>query len=343
MRALTTLALAAGLLVGGVTAARAQDNPTLRQAVAAYESLNFAAVISNARQAIEQRPSREDRIVAYELLGLAYGALDSTRQALDAFKELIFLDPNREPDPERVSPRITSLYASALGQVLIVRRLAVDSTSFVAGEGGVPIRFQVSRAARAVTRIVGQGMDAVIDSQLVTALTPVEVRWRATAGGRPVPPGRYQIIVTGIEGGNEYAAATAARVQHTPVDTLPHRTSLEGYREQPELEQPPRDWRPLGIAVLYAGLSSAATAALEDTDLGGGVKPAVFGVSVSALLTGFAMSLKRPDPRPIPAAIEFNRLLREQLAQTNAEITRENEERRRKTTLVVVPVGEGEP
>ncbi len=342
MRARAALVLAACLPVASAAPALAQENTTLRQAVAAYESLNFAATIVQARQALEQRPSRDDRIIAYELLGLAYGVLDSTRQALDAFKELIFLDPNREPDPERVAPRITSLYASALGQVLIVRRLAVDSTSFVAGEGNASIRFQVSRAAQAVTRIVGQGLDAVIDSQLVNALSPVEVRWRATPAGRPVPAGRYQVIVTGIEGGNEYAATTAVHVQHTPVDTLPHRTSLEGYREQPEFEQPPRDWRPLGIALLYAGLSSAATLALEDTDLGGGVKPAVVGVSVGALLTGFAMSLKRPDPRPIPAAIEFNRLLREQIAQTNAEIARQNEERRRKTTLIVVPV-EGEP
>lgn len=341
MRAWPAPTLAVVLVLAGCSAARAQQHPALRQAITAYENLNFAAAIANARFALEQRPSRDDRIIAYEVLGFAYGALDSAAQALDAFKELIFLDPNREPDPQRVSPRITSLYASALGQVLIVRRLAVDSTSFVAGEGSVPIRFQVSRAARAVTRIVGPEMDAVIDSQLVTALTPIEVRWRTVRAGRPVPPGRYQIIVAGIEGGNEYAATTAVRVQHTPVDTLPHRTNLEGYREQPEFEQPPRDWRPLGIAVLYAGLSSAATLALEDTDLGGGVKPAVFGVSLGALLTGVAMSLKKPDPRPIPAAIEFNRLLRAQIGQINAEIARENEERRRKTTMIVVPVEDG--
>jgi len=62
---------------------------------------------------------------------------------------------------------------------------------------------------------------------------------------------------------------------------------------------------------------------------------------IGGLFTGVAMSLKKPDPRPIPAAIEFNRLLRAQIGQINAEIARENEERRRKTTMIVVPAEDG--
>ena len=132
------------------------------RAKTAYEALEFSAAITAVQRALQQRLSPEDRTLAYEILAYSYGVLDSARQAVDAFKELVFLDPDREPDVERVSPRITSLYASALAQVLVVRRLAVDSTSFVAGDGGVPVRFEVSRASRAVTRIVGPGMDAVI-------------------------------------------------------------------------------------------------------------------------------------------------------------------------------------
>ncbi len=313
-----------------------QEHPAVVRAKSAYDALDFVGAISAARRALQNRLDAEDRILAYEVLAYSYGVLDSARQAVDAFKELIFLDPDREPDVDRVSPRITSLYASALGQVLVVRRLTVDSTSFVAGEGGAPIQFEVSRAGRAVTRVVGQRVDVVVDSQLVAGSR--RLRWEGlTPGGEPVPEGQYQVIVTAVEGRNEFSATTPLRVDHSPVDTVGHLTSLPGYSELPELESPPRDWRPLGVSVLYAGLTSAATLALEDTDLGGGVRPAILSVSVGALVTGLVMSVKKPDPRPVQANILYNQLLREQVAQRNAEIAVENERRRGQVTLTITP------
>ena len=106
----------------------AQDNVTVRLAQQAYDELDFPRAIGLGLQALQQQLSTADQIAVHELLGLTYGALDSTRQAVDHFRQLIFLDPDREPDVDVVSPRITSLYASALGQVLVVRRLRVDRT-----------------------------------------------------------------------------------------------------------------------------------------------------------------------------------------------------------------------
>ncbi len=316
----------------------AQQHPAVVRAKAAYDALDFSRAITAARNALQQeRLNAADQILAYEVLAYSYGVLDSARQAVDAFKELIFLDPDREPDVERVSPRITSLYASALGQVLVVRRLVVDSASFVAGEGSVPIHFELSRAGRAVTRVVGQGVELVVDSLLASGSTTA--RWDGLLPtGSPVPPGEYQVIATANEGRNEFSATTRLRVTHSAVDTMPHLTSLPGYTVLPEMETPPRDWRPLGIAVLYAGLSSAATLALEDTDLGGGVRPAILGVGVGSLLTGFVMSLKKPDPRPNQGNILYNQLLREQIAQRNAQIAVENDQRRRQVTLAILPI-----
>ncbi len=329
------------LAVAGVMVAPArlasQEHPAVVRAKAAYEALDFAGALAAVRRALQEpRLEPEDRIIAYEVLAYSYGVLDSARQAVDAFKELIFLDPDREPDVERVSPRITSLYASALGQVLVVRRLTVDSSSFVAGEDAAPIRFDLSRAGRAMTRVVGEGIGVVVDSQLVAGTR--EVGWQAlTPAGDPVPEGEYQVIVTAIEGQNEFSATMSLRVEHSPVDTVDHLTSLPGYTELPEMESPPRDWRPLGVSVLYVGLSAAATLALENTDLGGGVRPAIVGVSIGALLTGFVMSVKKPDARPVEANILYNQLLREQLAQRNAEIATENEQRTRQVTLTITP------
>jgi hypothetical protein len=313
----------------------AQANQTLHRAERAYEALDYEAAINLAIRALEERLSGEERVRTHELLGFMYGALDSTRQAVDHFRELIFLDPDREPDVNVVTPRITSLYASALGQVLVVRRLSVDSASFVAGNGGLGIRFQLSRPARAIARVIGNGYDEVVDSQLVAGSGGFD--WRAvTSNGDPVPPGDYQIVVTAVEGGNEYAAPVDVTVTHAPVDTVEHLTSLPGYEEMPETEVPPRDWRPLGIAVLYAGLSGGAVVALEHSDLGV-TNREIISVGVLSLITGFVMSVKRPEARPVPANIRYNQLLREDLARRNAQIAMQNAERRREVRLTIVP------
>ncbi len=330
------------LLTAAPVVLPAQENPTLRRAQEAYDELDFAGAITYARRALQERLSRGDRVIAYELLGYTYGALDSARQAVEAFRELIYLDPDREPDVERVSPRITSLYASALGQVLVVRRVSVDSASFVAGQGSVPVRFAVSRASRAVTRVVGEGLDLVIDSQLVAGAS--QVNWQAlTEGGAPVPPGIYQVVVTAVEGRNEFAVPVEVTVRHGSVDTVPHLTSLPGYTEQPEFETPPRNWRPFGIALLSTGLAAGAAIALEHGDLESGERHELGGVSAAVLITGLVMSLKKPDPRPVPANILYNQLLREQLAQRNAEIASQNADRRRQVMLTIVPSGGAGP
>jgi hypothetical protein len=316
----------------------AQQNATLRQAQAAYQDLDYAGAVTTGRQALREALSPDERVAAYELLGFSYGALDSTRQAVDAFRQLIFLAPDRTPDVERVSPRITSLYASALGQVLVVRRLHVDSARFVAGTGSVPIRFEVSREAQALTRVVGPGTDFVVDSQRVAGIARVD--WPVTTPeGRPLPPGEYEIIVTAREAGRtEFASRPFAfRVDHGAVDTLSHLTSLPGYQELPELVTPPRDWRPLALTMLYTGLASGAFLLLDKGELGTGPRTAMISVSGAAVATGLVLSIRKPDPRPSSTNMLYNRLLRDLLVRRNAEIARENADRRRQVLLTVRP------
>jgi hypothetical protein len=311
----------------------------LQRAQAAYNDLDYAGAVQLARRALSAPLSGGGRITAYELLGFAYGSLDSTRQAIDAFRRLIFLAPDREPDVERVSPRITSLYASALGQVLVVRHLQIDSASFVAGQGTVPIRFEVSRAASVITRVVGSRTDAVVDSQATSGI--VQVAWRVTGSdSTPLPPGEYDLVVTAREGeqGEYSSEPLRIRVGHTPVDTIPHLKQLPGYQELPERVAPPRDWRPLALSVVYAGLASAAFFALDNRDLGTGPRTAMISVAGVSLGTGMALSLRRPDPRPSPTNILYNRLLGELLARRNAEIAEGNAVRRRQTLLTVRPL-----
>jgi len=327
------------LALSPLAQASAQQSATLTEARQAYEALDFELAIRRATQALDvERLSRDDRIMAYEILGFAYGALDSARQAVASFRELIFLDPDREPDVNLVSPRITALYASALGQVLVVRRLRVDSATFVVNQGGAQIRFDLSRPARAIARVIGPGYDVVIDSQLVAGSGRFE--WSAVQeDGAPAPPGTYRVIVTAVEAGNQFAAPVEVEVVHAPVDTLDHLTSLPGYTELPETERPPRNWRPLGISVLYAGLTAGATVALENSEFGES-KREVIGVAAVALITGFVMSIKRPDPQPVAANIRYNALLRDNLDRRNAEIAEQNAALRRQVSVTVRPRSE---
>jgi tetratricopeptide (TPR) repeat protein len=334
-------ALAVALLLHALAATPSlgQADSVLARAQAAYNDLDYSGAIQLAQRALAEPLSPNGRIVAYELLGFSYGALDSTRQAVEAFRLLIFLAPEREPDVERVSPRITSLYASALGQVLVVRRLQLDSASFLAGAGSVPIHFEVSRTAQTVTRLLGPATDLVVDSQ--TVMGAVRVDWRVSdAEGRPLPPGEYDLVVTAREGAREEFSShpLPIRVDHARVDTLPHLDSLPGYREQPEMVSPPRDWRPLALSVVYTGLASGAFFALEDGSLGKGPRTAMISVASVSLIAGLGLSLRRPDPRPSPTNVLYNRLVRELLARRNVEIARENAARRSQVLLVVRPV-----
>ena len=141
-----TLTLLCAALLGGPAVLRAQapQNATLRQAMQAYDALDFARAGTLARRALTERMTGADQARAYELLGFTYSATDSQAKAVDAFKQAILLDPDRQLDAARISPKITSLFYSALGQVLVVRELQVDSARFVAGHGAVPLRFTVT-------------------------------------------------------------------------------------------------------------------------------------------------------------------------------------------------------
>src|SRR5438034_4134081 len=81
------------LAVGGglATPLRAQTPPqnvTLRQALQAYDNVDFARAIALARRALLERMSGPDQARAYELLGFAYSATDSQVRSEEHTSEL---------------------------------------------------------------------------------------------------------------------------------------------------------------------------------------------------------------------------------------------------------------
>lgn len=334
---LVTLPLLALIATAGASPAVAQGSATLRRAEAAYRDLSYGQTITEARRALGERLGRADQARAYELLGFAYAALDSARQSTEAFKELLFLSPDRELDPSRISPKITTLFALALGQVLVVRHLSVDSASFVAGSGSVPIRFTVTRSARVRTRVVGPGWDTVIDSSAADG--SVRVGWNGlSADGRPAPTGEYRVVVEASAGRDRYATSVPVRIAAGAVDTTAHLESLPGYEVLPEMEIPPRSWRPLGIAFLATAAAGGAMVALESSNLASPGRGEFAAIGVGTSIVGLVATLRRPAPVRAPANIRYNALVREQLARRNAEIAAANARLRRQVKLTIAPL-----
>src|SRR5881296_2436205 len=334
---LRTLVLLTGIAWPSAAAAQAVQNATLRRAQQAYDNLEFRQALSLARASLRERLTGAERARAYEILGFGYGAMDSILKAVDAFKQMVLIDPERQLDPNKVSPKAYSAFDVALRQVLLVRQLRIDSTSFVAGQGAVPIRFMVTQPARVVTRAIGTGGSYVIDSGAWNG--QVNLSWPARlVNGDPVPAGTYTVVVEARLGQNAFSASQPIRVSHGSVDTLPSLTSLPGYQYLPETEVPPQSWRPLGLAFLYTGGALVGTLGLESSSLGSSSKRELAVVGGAALVTGFVMTLRKPAPRPAAANILYNRLLRDQIARRNQEIAKENVIRRQEVQLTLVPL-----
>lgn len=320
--------------------AQAVRNPTLRRAQQAHENLEYRRALALGQAALRERLTGFERARAYELLGFTYSGLDSILRAVDAFKQVVLLEPERELDPNRTSPKALSAFQVALTQVLVVRQLRVDSTEFIGGQGAVAMRYTVTQPARVVTRIVGGQAPVRIDSSVASG--QVNLRWPARlATGDPMPAGSYTVVVEATVGQNSFSASQPIRITHGVVDTLSHLTGLPGYEYLPETELPPKSWRPMGLALVYTGIAFAGTAALNAGDLGSASFREAGLVGGGVIMAGFVMTLKKPAPQPARGNILYNRLLREQIARRNAEIAQENVRRRQQVALSVVPVRAG--
>ena len=117
VRVLLVLALA---FLPALSAAQTVQNATLRRAQQALNNLDFRQALSAGQAALRERLTGFERARAYELLGFTYSGMDSILRAVDAFKQVILLEPERDLDPTRTSPKALSAFQVALTQVLVI-------------------------------------------------------------------------------------------------------------------------------------------------------------------------------------------------------------------------------
>src|SRR5437879_13222753 len=209
------------LLLLCATSLRAQtvQNATLRRAQQSFDNLEYRQALTALQASLRERLTGFERARAYELLGFTSSGMDSILKAVDAFKQVVFLEPDRTLDPNRTSPKALSAFQVALTQVLVVRQLVVDSVTFVGGQGVVPLRYTVTQPARVVTRVVGGSTSLRIDSTVANG--QVNLRWPARLpNGDPVPAGNYTIVVDATVGHNRFPTSQPIRFCHGSDDTL---------------------------------------------------------------------------------------------------------------------------
>src|SRR6266704_1756034 len=330
------------LLLRCATSLRAQtvQNATLRRAQQSFDNLEYRQALTALQASLRERLTGFERARAYELLGFTYSGMDSILKAVDAFKQVVLIEPERDLDPNRTSPKALSAFQVALTQILVIRPLRFHSVDFIGGQGAVGIRYTVTQPSRVATRITGGGGtlgSMRIDSTVANG--QVNIRWPArVASGDPVPAGNYNVVVEATVGQNSFSASQPIRVTHGVVDTLPHLTSLPGYTYLPETEVPPKSWRPMGLALVYTGIALAGTSALSNGNLGSASLREGSAIGGSIALGGIIIPLKQPAPQPARGNILYNPLLREQIARRNTEIAQENTRRRQQVALSVVPL-----
>src|SRR5256886_8000756 len=150
------------------------QNPTLRRAQQAFDNLDYRQALTVGHAALRERLTGYERARAYELLGFTYSGMDSILRGVDAFKQVILLEPERELDPTKTSSKALSAFQVALTQVLVIRQLHVDSVTFIGGQGAVAVRYTATQPARGGTRVVNGQTAGKIDS--TTASGPVNKR-----------------------------------------------------------------------------------------------------------------------------------------------------------------------
>src|SRR5689334_22880538 len=121
---MTGMRRAALFVLAGLSAARiaaAQggspqpQNATLKRAVQAADNLNLPQAIALANQALAQHLNAGDQERAYALLGDAYSNQpDGFDKAMNAFKQVLLINPERTLDPNRTATKTLVAFNMAL-------------------------------------------------------------------------------------------------------------------------------------------------------------------------------------------------------------------------------------
>jgi len=107
----TPLAAAVLLVLAAAPAARAGDNPLIKQGIQEYDDLMYEESVNTLSAALMRSGNTSEQLIEiYKYLGLDYMLLDKPDEADGAFRNLLCIDEEWTFDPNTTSPKIVTFF-----------------------------------------------------------------------------------------------------------------------------------------------------------------------------------------------------------------------------------------
>jgi hypothetical protein len=333
----------AAVLVSAAGPLAAQDSAAaeLRQARALYDQLELERAVRLLRGILA--PGRattvatDTRVQAYQYLGAAQVLLGKPDSAVASFRAALERDPFLDLPPDEFTPAQVGAFTRARRESFAVAVRPVAAARVDPRTERLRFPFATTHAANVKAEL--RRLDTIVTTFEVGSQGPGELVWDGLAGGRLVPPGRYELRVhaTSRLMQRTDSAATYFTLRYeipaledtlrtlTPADLLPERTSASaGFKE-------------LGKGAAVAGGVLVIAGPLSDGALGrgDGARPAI--VASVAMVAGIVAFIAQRKTREIPANVAANRERRELWQAMGDSIRARNAERVSAAVLVVAP------
>lgn len=340
------LALGIGLAAGLAAPLAAQRTTAelLRQAHRYYERLEIERALPLLRQIVSPswpfEVTRAQRVDAYKYLGASLALGGDPDSAVLYFRAALERDAFTDLNPGLFTPAQVALFARARRLTFAVAARPVAAARFDPRTARLPFTIVTTHAAALHVEL--RPLRAPARTTLFDGVSEGlrELDWNGLLGdGRLAPPGRYELVV--VAQSRLLAARDSARIYFDVGHEAPPREDT-----LPALL--PRDLLPEHLPAsaatgdLVKGLAVAATAvAIADgfanRELGGGMHSGSRIVAGVAVVTGGVAFVVRRRNRDLPENIAANARRRAERLTANDEIRRRNEEKMRRTALVITP------
>ena len=132
MRNAISLLTVAAVVAAPLASARAEvDSALVKQGVAAYAAADYARAITLLEQARNESLTREEKILTYRTLGMAYVAVGQPGPAKIDFQHLLRVDPSVELD-RSVAPKVRAVFEEAKAEAATSARAMAPALPTVA-------------------------------------------------------------------------------------------------------------------------------------------------------------------------------------------------------------------
>lgn len=276
----------------GVWAQPAPRNPRLEEARRLYADLQYARMVPVLEKALGMPGNTPGQLAEiYALLGTVHVILDNQQAAVDAFEQLLAIEPDHELDAD-LSPKIRSLFARVKRAFVPPVSVSFEGRPRVRTTPGRPpwVEVEVADESKAITgmelwyrrdedgEFIKQAMGPVADGRWGGSL-PVETTGLPAAGRRV----EYVIVARGEQGATLGVLGSMERPLSftllpgaaAPVATTTSRVQPAGDEEQStQWYASWWFWTAVGV-VVAAGATTATVMALDGG--GGGVPAGTLG------------------------------------------------------------------